>query len=110
MYIPLESLALSMMFCVKYKEMLKTTDSEIIYVNVIQEVNINYLESNNYARGVLFAKQVQLAQRRNVPIKNCYLCDNHSLNERKFTNDHGIYCMRYKKLATQTMLQDALII
>lgn len=73
------------------------TDSEIIYVNVIQEVNINYLESNSYARGILFVKQVQLAQRRNVPIKNCYLCDNHALNERKFTNDHGIYCMRYKK-------------
>lgn len=72
-------------------------DSKIIYFELIGELNEDYVELNNYSIGILFVEQVHLAHQRNVPIKNCFLCCNYSLNKRNTVTDHGIFCIKHQK-------------
>lgn len=68
--------------------------AELAYVNVVSDCKA--VDVFDRMRGFLFTTQVELAYRREVPIKNCYLCRYHGKNWDASTNE-SIFCKTYRK-------------
>lgn len=71
--------------------------AKLAYVNIITHDRYgNAVDAFDRSRGYLFRSQIELAYKREVPIKNCYLCRYHG-NHWNASSDKSIFCKTYKK-------------
>ncbi len=75
--------------------------SKLLYSNVFPSKRIETDGIFDYgeARGLLFIEQVRLAARKNIAIRNCYICRYHG-NNWDTTIEHSIFCKTFKKTCT----------
>jgi hypothetical protein len=77
---------------------IRNNHSKLLYSNVIlgsKEENSDLNTHGNH-RGRIFVEQVKLAAKRNIAIRNCYICRYHGDNW-DASNDHSIFCKTFKK-------------